>query len=271
MDKLIITAALTGAEVTREQQPNLPITPDEIAEAAYEAYQAGASIVHVHARKADGTPTQDKEVYREIKEKIAAKCNIIFQPSTGGAVWHTAEERIQPALLKPEMASLTAGTCNFGPDVFMNTQEYMESFAKVMMENGVKPEIEIFERGMIDNALRMVKKGLLKTPIHFDFVMGVPGAIMGEPRDLMYLANSIPEGSTWTVAGIGRFELPLAVMAIVMGGHVRVGFEDNIFYTKGVVAESNAQLVARIARIAKECGREVATPDEARQILGLVK
>lgn len=271
MDKLIITAALTGAEVTREQQPNLPITPDEIAEAAFEAYQAGASLVHVHARKNDGTPTQDKEVYREIKEKIAAKCNIIFQPSTGGAVWHTAEERIQPALLKPEMASLTAGTCNFGPDVFMNTQEYMESFAKVMLENGVKPEIEIFERGMIDNALRMVKKGLLKTPLHFDFVMGVPGAIMGEARDLMYLVNSIPEGSTWTVAGIGRFELPLAVMSIVMGGHVRVGFEDNIFYSKGVIAESNAQLVARIARIARECGREVATPDEARQILGLVK
>ena len=271
MDKLIITAALTGAEVTREQQPNLPITPDEIAEAAYEAYQAGASLVHVHARKADGTPTQDKEVYREIKEKIAAKCNIIFQPSTGGAVWHTAEERIQPALLKPEMASLTAGTCNFGPDVFMNTQEYMENFAKTMMENGVKPEIEIFERGMIDNALRMVKKGFLKAPLHFDFVMGVPGAIMGEGRDLMYLANSIPEGSTWTVAGIGRFELPLAIMAIVMGGHVRVGFEDNIFYTKGVVADSNAQLVARIVRIAKEAGREVATPDEARQILGLVK
>jgi 3-keto-5-aminohexanoate cleavage enzyme len=117
----------------------------------------------------------------------------------------------------------------------------------------------------------MVKKGLLKTPLHFDFVMGVPGAIMGEPRDLMYLANSIPAGSTWTVAGIGRYELPLAVMAIVMGGHVRVGFEDNIFYSKGVLAESNAQLVARVARIAKECGREVATPDEARQILGLTK
>lgn len=271
MDKLIITAALTGAEVTREQQPNLPITPDEIAEAAYEAYKAGAAMVHVHARKADGTPTQDKEVYREIKERIAAKCNVIFQPSTGGAVWHTAEERIQPVLLKPEMASLSAGTCNFGPDVFMNTQEYMETFAKTMMENGVKPEIEIFERGMIDNALRLVKKGLLKTPIHFDFVMGVPGAIMGEPRDLMYLVNSIPAGSTWTVAGIGRYELSLAVMAIVMGGHVRVGFEDNIYYSKGVVAESNAQLVARVARIAKECGREVATPDEARQILGLTK
>jgi len=271
MDKLIITAALTGAEVTREQQPNLPITPDEIAEAAYEAYKAGASIVHVHARKPDGTPTQDIEVYREIKEKIEAKCNVIFQPSTGGAVWHTAEERIQPVHLKPEMASLTLGTCNFGPDVFMNTEEYIEKFAKTMLENGVKPEVEIFEKGMIDNAMRLVKKGLLKTPIHFDFVMGVPGAISGEPRDLMYLANSIPPGSTWTVAGIGRYELPLAVMAIVMGGHVRVGFEDNIYYSKGVLAESNAQLVARIVRIAKECGREVATPDEAREILGLTK
>lgn len=271
MEKLIITACLTGAEVTREQQPNLPITPDEIAEAAYEAWRAGASIVHVHARKADGTPTQDKNVYKEIKEKIAAKCDVIFQPSTGGAVWHSKEERIQPVYLQPEMASLSTGTCNFGPDVFMNTEELMEFFAKTMQENGVKPEIEIFERGMIDNALRMVKKGLLSMPIHFDFVMGVPGAISGESRDLMYLANSIPAGCTWTVAGIGRYELPLAVMAIVMGGHVRVGFEDNVFYSKGVLAESNAQLVERIARISRECGREVATPSEARKILGIKK
>jgi 3-keto-5-aminohexanoate cleavage enzyme len=169
------------------------------------------------------------------------------------------------------MASLSTGTCNFGPDVFMNTEEYMESFAKVMQENGVKPEIEIFEKGMIDNALKLVKKGLLSMPIHFDFVMGVPGAIPGEPRDLMYLVNSIPAGCTWTVAGIGRAELPLGVMAIVMGGHVRVGFEDNIFYSKGVVADSNAQLVERIARISRECGREVATPEEARKILGIKK
>lgn len=269
MDKLIITACLTGAEVTREQHPNLPITPDEIAQAAYEAWQAGASIVHVHARKDDGTPTQDKEVYRQIKEKIEAKCDVIFQPSTGGAVWHSKEERIQPVYLKPEMASLSTGTCNFGSDVFMNSEEYMESFANIMKENGVKPEIEIFEKGMIDNALRLVKKGILTLPIHFDFVLGVPGAMPGEPRDLMYLANSIPAGCTWTVAGIGRAELPLGVMAIVMGGHVRVGFEDNIFFSKGVKAESNAQLVARIARIAKECGREVATPAEARKILGI--
>lgn len=269
MEKLIITAALTGAEVTREYQPNLPLTPDEIAEAAYEAYKAGASIVHVHARDKDGNPTQDYEVYKEIKEKIEAKCNVIFQPSTGGAVWHSPEERLQPVELSPEMATLSAGTCNFGPDVFMNTEEYMEKFAKRMQELGVKPEIEVFERGMINNALKLVKKGLLSQPIHFDFVMGVPGAITGEIRDLLYLVDSIPTGSTWTAAGIGRYQLQLATTAILLGGHVRVGFEDNVYYKKGELAVSNAQLVERVVRLANELGREVATPDEARKILNL--
>lgn len=269
MQKLIITAALTGAEVTKEQQPNLPITPEEIAEAAYEAYKAGASIVHIHARDKDGNPTQDYEVYKEIKERIGAKCPVIFQPSTGGAVWHTLEERLQPVELRPEMATLSCGTCNFGPDVFMNTQEYMEKFAKRMKELGVKPELEIFERGMIKNALTLVKKGLIDEPLHFDFVMGVPGAIPGEIRDLLYLVESIPKGSTWTVAGIGRYELPLATVAILLGGHVRVGFEDNIYYKKGELAKSNAQLVERIVRLAHELGREVATPDEAREILNI--
>ncbi|KXG76232.1 3-keto-5-aminohexanoate cleavage enzyme [Thermotalea metallivorans] len=269
MQKLIITAALTGAEVTKSQQPNLPVTPDEIAEAAYACYQAGASIVHVHARDKEGNPTQSYEVYKEIKEKIEAKCNIIVQPSTGGATWHTPEERLQPVELRPEMATLSCGTCNFGSDVFMNSEEYIEKFAKRMKELGVKPEIEVFERGMIENALRLVKKGLLDTPVHFDFVLGVPGACPGTPEDLMHMVRSIPPGSTWTVAGIGRAETPLAVMAIILGGHVRVGFEDNIYYHKGVLAESNAQLVERIVRISKELGREVATPDEAREILGI--
>lgn len=271
MQKLIITAALTGAEVTKEQQPNLPVTPDEIADAAYECYKAGASIVHIHARDKDGNPTQDYDVYKEIKEKIEAKCNIIVQPSTGGAVWHSADERLQPVELAPEMATLSCGTCNFGSDVFMNSQEYIEKFAKRMKEMGVKPEIEVFERGMINNALRLVKKGLIEAPIHFDFVLGVPGACPGTPEDLMHMVRSIPEGSTWTVAGIGRSELPLATMSVVLGGHVRVGFEDNIFYSKGVLAESNAELVERIVRIAKELDREIATPDEARGILGIKK
>lgn len=270
MEKLIITAALTGAEVTRENQPNLPLTPQEIAEEAYACFKAGASIVHIHARDGEGKPTQDKEVYREIKEAIASKCNIIFQPSTGGAVWHGPEERLQPVDLKPEMATLSCGTCNFGEDVFMNSEAFIEKFAIKMQEMGVKPEIEVFERGMIENAKKLVKKGLVKAPLHVDFVLGVPGACPGTPEDLMYMVKQIPEDWTWTVAGIGRSELPLAVMAIILGGHVRVGFEDNVYYEKGVLAHSNAQLVERIVRIAKEMGREIATPDEARRILGLI-
>ncbi len=269
MQKLIITAAMIGAEVTKEQQPNLPITPDEIAEETYKCYVAGASIVHIHARLDDGTPTQSKEVYAEIKRKIEEKCNIIVQVSTGGAVWHSFEERAQSLEIYPEMATLSAGSCNFGDDVFLNSPKFMEYLAQQMKEKGIKPEIEVFEPGMIDNALRLVKKGLLELPLHFDFVLGVPGAMSGNIEDLLFLVKRIPEGCTWSVAGIGRYELPLAVHAILMGGHVRVGFEDNIYYTKGVLATSNAQLVERVVRIAKEVGREIATPDEAREILGI--
>lgn len=269
MEKLIITAAMIGAEVTKEVQPALPVTSDEIAEAAYQCYLAGASIVHVHARDEQGQPTQDYAYYKAIKEKIEAKCDIIVQPSTGGATWHTPEQRLQPVDLKPEMATLSAGTCNFGDDVFMNSAEMMEIFAKKMVALGVKPEIEVFERGMIDNALKLVKKGILQTPLHFDFVLGVPGACPGGVADLLHMLSAIPQESTWTVAGIGRYETPLALVAIAMGGHVRVGFEDNIYYQKGQLATSNAQLVERIARISRDVGREVATPDEARKILGI--
>jgi 3-keto-5-aminohexanoate cleavage enzyme len=176
---------------------------------------------------------------------------------------------MQPLRLNPEMATLSAGTSNFGDDVFMNTNEYIEKFAEEMLNRNVKPEIEVFERGMIKNALTFAKKGLLKTPLHFDFVLGVPGACPGEVEDLVYMVSKIPENSTWTVAGIGRYELPLAMHAIAMGGHVRVGFEDNIYFKKGEKAKSNAQLVERIANLAREYGREIATPDEARKILNI--
>ena len=269
MEKLIITACLTGAEVTREQQPNLPLTPEEIAEAAYQCFLAGASMVHIHARDEEGNPTQDYETYKQIKEKIEEKCNIIFQPSTGGATWHTPQQRMQPIELKPEMATLSLGTCNFGDDVFMNTEENIKIFAKRMNELGVKPELECFEKGMVDTALRLAKKGLINSPMHFDFVLGVPGAIGAEIRDLLYMVESIPSGSTWTAAGVGRYQLPINMATILMGGHVRTGFEDNVYFKKGELATSNAQLVERIARLSKELGREVATPDEARVILGL--
>ena len=177
MEKLIITAALTGAETMREDNPNLPVTAQEIGEAAYECYRAGAALVHLHVRKDDGAPTQDAAVFQAAMEQIRARCDLIVQVSTGGAVWMSAEERIQPLYLKPEMATLTAGTVNFGDEVFSNPPDYLEKFARVMQEQGVKPEIEVFEVGMINNALYVARKGLIEEPMHYDFVMGVPGGI----------------------------------------------------------------------------------------------
>jgi len=261
MQKLIITAALTGAEVTREQQPALPISPEEIAIAAAECAQAGASIVHVHARLPDGTPTQDKEIYRQIIAEVKKRCDVIVQVSTGGAVGMTAQERMAPVTLKPEMATLSMGTVNFGGDVFLNPPAEMEMFAAAMREHGVKPELEIFDSGMLTTVHRWLKKGLLTGPQHFDFVLGIPGGMAGTPEALMYLRSQLPAQSSWTVAGIGPAQLPLGTLAIVLGGHVRVGFEDNVYYRKGELASSNAQLVARIARISRELDRDVATPD----------
>ncbi len=269
MEKLIITAAIVGGELTRNELPSLPLTPKEIAEEAFRSYEAGASIIHLHVRDKEGNPTQDKEVFRETICLIRDKCPVLTQVSTGGSVGMTLEERIQSLEADPDMATLTTGTCNFGSEVFSNPQNYIEAFAARMAEKGIEPEIECFEPGMIANALALLKRGLLKKPLHFDFVLGVNGAMSGEPKDLFHMVNSIPADSTWSAAGIGKHQTPLAVMAIILGGHARVGFEDNIYYRKGVLANSNAQQVERIARIARELDREIATPEEARKMLGL--
>jgi 3-keto-5-aminohexanoate cleavage enzyme len=269
MEKLIITVALVGAEITKDQQPNLPVTPDEIAEEAFRCYQAGASIIHLHVRFDDGTPTQDKARYQETIAKIKERCDVIVQVSTGGAVGMTADERLQPVSLSPEMATLTCGTVNFGNDVFWNSPADLERFAAELQRYGVRPEFEIFEAGMISNAMQLAKKGLVEPPYHFDFVLGVPGAMPATAKNLQLLIDSLPTGATWSVAGIGRHQLPMATLAIVLGGHVRVGFEDNIYYRKGELATSNAQLVERVVRIARELDRPIATPDEARRVLGI--
>lgn len=271
MEKLIITAAICGAEVTKEHNPNVPYTVEEIGNEAEKAYKAGASIIHLHVRKDDGTPTQDRERFRQCIEEIRRRCpDVIIQPSTGGAVGMTNEERLQPVDLAPEMATLDCGTCNFGGDeIFVNTENDIKAFGEKMIQMGVKPEIEVFDKGMIDMALRLHKKGYIKAPMHFSFVMGVNGGIAGDMRDFLFMKESIPAGSTFSVAGIGRYEFPLAAMSIVAGGHVRVGFEDNIYIGKGEMAESNAVLVEKVVRLAKELGREIATPKEAREILGL--
>ncbi len=269
MDKLVITAALNGAEVTRIQSPHVPISPQEIAAAAVAAAAAGASIVHVHARRDDGTPTQDKRVYQEIIERIRAVSDVIVQVSTGGAVGMTAEERGDVIALAPEMATLTTGTVNFGAGVFMNEPAVIERFADMMRLHGVRPEIEVFDVGMIAAAKRLVDGGKLSLPLHFDLVLGVPGAIPGEIRHLMHMVSELPAGCTWTAAGVGRAQLPIATAAILLGGHVRVGLEDNIYYSRGRLAVSNAELVARIARLAQELGRDIADAGEARRIVGI--
>ncbi|MDD2289452.1 MAG: 3-keto-5-aminohexanoate cleavage protein [Bacteroidales bacterium] len=271
MDKLIITAAICGAEVLKEHNPAVPYTVEECVREALSAYQAGASIIHLHVRYDDGTPTQDKERFRVIMDAIARACpGIIIQPSTGGAVGMTNDERLQPTELNPEMATLDCGTLNFGGDeIFENTENTIKYFGQRMIERGIKPELEVFDKSMIEMALRLHKKGYILSPMHFDFVMGVNGGIGGSLRDFVFLRGSIPPDATYTAAGLGRYEAPLAAAAIIDGGHVRVGFEDNVYLSRGVLAKSNGELVAKVVRLARELGRDIATSDEARQILGL--
>ena len=271
MEKLSITAAICGAEVTKEQNPAVPYTVEEIVREAKSAVDAGAAIVHLHVREDDGTPTQSKARFKECIDAIYKVCpDVILIPSTGGAVGMTAEERLQPTELYPEMATLDCGTCNFGDEVFENTMPMMRDFGKRMLENRIKPEYECFEMGHLDTVLAMAKKGQVPgAPMQFNFVLGVPGCTPATVPNLCWLVNAIPAGSTWTATGIGRHAFTLAAPAIARGGNVRVGFEDNLYLERGVLAKSNGELVAKVVRIAKELGRPIATSAEAREILGL--
>ncbi len=271
MEKLIITAAICGAEVTKASNPAVPYTVEEMVREAKSAYEAGAAVIHVHVREDDGTPTQDRERFRVVMDAIRAELpDVIMIPSTGGATGMTPEERLQPTELFPEMATLDCGTCNFGDEVFENTMPTMRAFGKRMIENGIKPEYECFEIGHLDTVLNMAKKGEVPgAPMQFNFVLGVAGCTPATVDNLAFLVNKIPAGSTWTVTGVGRSAWAMAAAGIVMGGNVRVGFEDNVYLGKGHKAASNGELVAKVVRLAKELGREIATPAEAREILGL--
>jgi len=271
MEKLVITAAICGAEVTKEHNPAIPYTIEELVREAKSAYDAGAAIIHLHVREDDGTPTQSKDRFEAAINAIQEACpKAIIQPSTGGAVGMDVDERLQPTLLSPEMCTLDCGTLNFGGDeIFVNTENDIKYFAEKIYSRNILPELECFEKGHIDMVKRLHKKGFIKEPMHFSFVLGVNGGMSGEMRDFLFLKDSLPQGATYSVAGIGRYEFPLATAAILEGGHVRVGFEDNIFLSKGVMAKSNGELVEKIVRIAKELGREIATPEEAREILGV--
>ena len=271
MEKLLITAGIRGAEVTKEQNPAVPYTVKEMVREAKSAYDAGAAVIHVHVREDDGTPTQSKKRFKEVLDAIYKEIpDVLVIPSTGGAVGMSAEERLQPTELFPEMATLDCGTCNFGDDVFENTIPMMREFGKRMLENNIKPEYECFEMGHLDTILRLAQKGQVPgAPMQFNFVLGVFGCTPATGEILAWLVRNIPEGSTWTATGIGRYQFPLAMAAIPMGGNVRVGFEDNLYLSKGVLAKSNGELVEKVVRLSRELGREIASPAEARRILSL--
>ncbi|RKH46183.1 3-keto-5-aminohexanoate cleavage protein [Corallococcus sp. AB049A] len=270
---MVITAAMVGAETTREQTPYLPITAEEIAEDAVKCREAGAAMVHIHVRTAEGKPSQDAELFRAAIRAIRKRTDILIQVSTGGAVGMGVDERCGGLTLtgadKPDMATLTTGTVNFGEEVFWNPRPLVRDIAKRIKGIGLKPELECFDVGMIDEARYLAKEGLVDLPAHFDFVLGVPGTLQARPEVLDFMIASLPEGSSWTVAGVGRQQLPFVDEAAKRGGNARVGLEDNIYLSKGVLAKGNFELVAEAAKRARAAGRELATPEQARQLLRL--
>ncbi len=269
MDKLIITAAITGAETTKEQNPHLPCSAEEQADAAHGCWKAGASVVHLHVRDKNLKPSQSVELFEKVSKKIRDRCDIILQFSTGGAVGTPVEERLAPLQLKPEMASLNVGSINFGDEVFENLPKDIEALAATMKQLKIKPEIEVYDLGMLEYGVSLVNAGKIPAPAHFQFVLGTKFGLSGSPENIFHMKSKIPAGCTFAVAGIGRHQLALAPVSIVAGGHVRVGFEDNIYFSKGVPADSNAQLVKRIAELAKTLQRDVAGPAEAKKILNI--
>jgi 3-keto-5-aminohexanoate cleavage enzyme len=274
MEKLVITVAPTGSVPRKKDTPYLPVTPDEIAETAYVCEQEGASIIHVHCRDQNENPTSDYAIFKETVHKIRRRTNLIIMTSTSGIAGKSDEDRAQPLKTGPEMASLTTGSLNFAgrkPSlVYVNTWETITYLAQKMLQANIKPEIEAFDVGFVRQGIKLIEQGLVNQPAHFQLVMGVDGGIPATPANLLHLRNQLPPNATFSVAGTARWQLPMTTMAILLGGHVRVGLEDNIYYSKGKLAR-NEELVARARRLSQELQREVSTPDEARQILKLTR
>lgn len=272
MEKLIITAAITGSRIGRDATPYIPITPGEITESAIECWKAGASVVHIHVRDPEtGQGTQDREIFRRVMEPLREKTDLLICMTTSGIPGKnlSIDERLAPVSLKPDLASLDAGSINLGGGVFINTPEFLDRATQVFQEFGVKPELEIFDLGMMVTCLRMRNEGKLKDPLHFQFVLGTPWGAPATPKTLLLLHEHLPANATWSIIGIGKNHLPMSMMALAMDGHIRVGLEDNLYYSRGKLAEKNAQFVERIVRIAAEYGRDIATPNEARRMLGM--
>jgi 3-keto-5-aminohexanoate cleavage enzyme len=274
MEKLIITAALTGGIHGKEANPALPEQPDEIIRDAVRCHEAGAAVVHLHARDRAGKGVADARIFREMNEGIRARCGVIIQNTTGGPGLPIAE-RITSLDAAPEMASLNMGSVVFfheGRELpFINLRSEIEAFAAAMLERGIKPEMEVYNPSMFGEVDNLIKRGLLSKPYYINFVMGVGGmgGFPGTMKNLAMMIDTLPAGAVFNVSGIGRAQLPMNTMAILAGGHARTGLEDCVMYGRGEPAKSNAQLVERVARLARELGREIATPDEARSILGM--
>lgn len=275
-DKVIITAALTGAVTPKEKNPDIPLYPEEIAEDAYKCWKAGAAIVHIHTRADDGKGAMNTKAFKEIVERIRAHkdCDVVINCTSSGASFEhpaTDEERYLHHATVPgiEMGSYDAGTFNWMPSgVFMNSPQFLEKLGDLYMEKGIKPEIEIFDSGMLGIANYFVKQGHLSSPCHYQFCLGVLGGMPATVENLVYLANHIPEGSTWSAFGVGAQHLPIMYAALALGGHIRVGLEDNVYMSKGVKA-TNVKLVERAVKAVEVFGKKPATPAEAREILGI--
>ena len=268
----IITVAITGAVPRKEDNPAVPVVPSEQIESTHEAFEAGASLVHIHVRNADQSPGSDPEKFREIQEGVKKHCpGMIIQFSTGGR-GRGLEQRGAMLNLKPDMASLATGSVNFPTSIYENPPDFVEQLASTMLDHDIKPEIEIFDVAMLYNAANLVRKELLKPPVHVQFVLGIPNALPARRQLLDFLISESREllpDSTWTAAGIGRFQFEVNQWCLELGGHCRTGLEDNIKYDRNRLAASNAELVTKIVEIADEYDRYPASPEEARHLLKL--
>jgi 3-keto-5-aminohexanoate cleavage enzyme len=269
---VIITVAPVGAEVTRHNHPGVPYTPAEIAAASLEAVQAGASIVHLHAREPDGKPSGDPKLFAEAISAIRAAAKPIIMVSTGGAVWMTIQDRTRALEAGPDMCSLETGSMNFGDDLFLTSRPDSISSAKLAYDKGIVPEIELFDVGHAVAAARMLKEGHLRGPLNVNLVLGVPGGIDATPEAIPALLRPLPDDVRWSITAIGRHQRRMLSVAILLGAAgIRVGYEDNVYLRKGQLARSNAELVEDVANVARQLGRGIATPEQAREILAVGK
>jgi uncharacterized protein (DUF849 family) len=275
-DKLIINVAPTGMVPTKQDNPDVPVTPDEIAEDVRRCRDAGGSIFHLHARDDDGAPDYRIERYRTILEEVRARCpnDIILCLTTSGRVYNTFEKRsevldLEPPF-RPDMASLTLGSMNFPKQASVNPPDMIKRLAGKMNERGIVPELEVFEPGMIDFSTYLIRKQILREPLYYNLLLGSLGTSAATARNLVHMVDSLPEGATWAATGVGTFQFGINALAISMGGHVRVGLEDAIFMDANKTdPATNVRLVERIVKLARAAGREPATPDETRRLIGL--